>query len=249
MIKHCKYFVLFGFFLLFSFSFNSRAFAATLIADSANMLTTEEAEELKTYCNTILKQYNTSVYIVTSNTIGQQDDFEGYMEQIGNAKDAPQNMVLLFVSTKPNGHVYQIFGYGRAENYLTTRRCDKVMDHMQKDLSNKEYFSALQTFCEEVQRYLGRDPKFDSLFFQPIPQLIFALFLSALIIFVMVRNTAGRNTTTVNTYIDQEHSMLLGRMDHFTHMTVSRVKKSNNSNGRSSGGGGRSHSSGHPHSF
>lgn len=133
---------------------------------------------------------------------------------------------------------------------MTYDRCNKVMDRMQGDLKEKDYFLALETFCKEVRSYMGRDPKFDNIIFRALPQLIFSLLLSMLIIFFLVRNTSGRNTTTVQTYIDQDNSRLLGRIDHFTHMTVSRVKKSNNnSGGNGGGGGGRSHSSGSSHSF
>lgn len=238
-----------GILLLATLAPRQYASAATVITDGANMLTTEEAEQIRTYCDSILDQYDTSIYIVTSNKIGRQDDFEGYMEQIGNASDAPEDMVLLFISTKKNGHVYQIFGYGKAETYMTYDRCNKVMDRMQNDLTDKNYFSALESFCMEVRSYMGKDPKFDSFIFQAIPQFIFSLLLSVLIIFLMVRNTAGKNTTTAQTYIDANHSHLLGRMEHFTHMTVSRIKKSSNSGGKGSSGGGRSHSSGKSHSF
>lgn len=240
-----------GLFVLSVLFSGQKASAATVITDSANLLTAKEAEQIRSQCEYILTQYDTSIYIVTSDKIGGQDDFEGYMEKIGNAADAPENMILLFISTKKNGHVYQIFGYGKAETFMTHDRCNKVMDRMQGDLKEKEYFSALETFCKEVRSYMGRDPKFDNIIFQALPQLIFSLLLSTLIIFFMVRNTSGRNTTTVQTYIDQENSRLLGRIDHFTHMTVSRVKKSNNNSSGSggSGGGGRSHSSGSSHSF
>ena len=242
--------ILSAFCLLVLLFCSQKASAATVITDSANMLTAEEAERVRVQCDSILTDYDTSIYIVTSDKIGGQDDFEGYMEQIGNASDAPENMILLFISTKKGGHVYQIFGYGKAETFMTHDRCNKVMDRMQSDLKNKKYFSALEKFCMEVRSYMGRDPKFDSFIFQALPQLIFSLLLSVFIIFLMARDTSGRNTTTVQNYIDPENSRLLGRMDHFTHMTVSRVKKSSN-NGKSggNGGGGRSHSSGSSHSF
>lgn len=249
MIRHCKYFFMLGLLLLLTLTFGKQASAKTVISDSASMLTSGETETLRKYCDNILEQYDTSIYIVTSDTIGMNDNFEGYMEQIGNAADAPEDMVLLFVSIKEGGRVYQIFGYGKAETYLTHERCNKIMDHMQKDLSNKEYLSALTTFCEETQRYLGCHPRFDSFIFLALPQFGISLLLSILVIFLMLHSSTGRNSTTVNNYIDNSHSRLLGHIDHFTHMSVSRVKRSSNSSSSGGGGGGRSHSSGTPHSF
>lgn len=253
MIKNAsKYIFLPVLFFLLMFSFGQTACAKSVVSDTAKILTGEESEELLEYCNTIDRLYDTSIYIVTSDTIGMNDDFTGYMERIGSAEDAPENLVLLFVSVKENGHVYQIFGYGKAEHFMDNSRCNKVMDLMQNDLSNAEYFNALKTFCEEVQRYMGKDPRFDSFLYHPLFHLAAALLLSIIIIFCMVRNSTGRNTTTVSTYIDKNHSRLLGRIDHFTHMTVKRVKISDSSSGggHSGGGGGsRSHSSGNARSF
>lgn len=89
-----------GLFFLSFLLFGQRANAATVITDGANLLTAKEAEQIRSQCESILTQYDTSIYIVTSNKIGGQDDFEGYMEKIGNAADAPKNMILLFISTK-----------------------------------------------------------------------------------------------------------------------------------------------------
>lgn len=251
MIKNTmRHIFLFGLVLLITLAFSHSASAQSVIADNAKILTSEETENIMEYCKSIDKLYNTSMYIITSDQIGMHDDFEGYMEGIGNAADAPENMVLLFISVKEGGHVYQIFGYGKAETFMNDDRCNAVMDFMYNDLKNKQYYDAIKTFCEEVQRYLGKDPRFDSIVFHPIAHLVFALLLSGIIIFCMVRNSTGRNTTTVATYIDRNRSRLLGRIDHFTHMTVKRVKKSDSNSSRGGrSGGGRSHSSGRARSF
>lgn len=246
--KAIKQFLLFSIILLACLSIEQYAGAKTVISDNAHLLTTEEAEWIRERCDTILDRYDTSVYIVTSDNIGKHDSYENYMEQIGNAEDAPENMVLLFISTKEKGHVYQIYGYGIAKTQMNGKRCNKVMDHMKRNLTNGNYYDALDTFCSEVLAYMGRNPKLDSLWFQSIPQLIFCLLLSLLIIFLMVYGTKTKNITTVRTYIDAEHSKLLGRIDHFRHMSVTRIKKADTQN-HSSNGGNRSHSSGNPHSF
>ena len=237
--------------LLFSCLFTGQyASAKTVISDNAHILTAEETKLIQSSCDSILEHHNTSVYILTSDSIGKNDDYKGYMEQIGNDSKSPENLVLLFVSTKKNGRVYQIYGYGTAETQMNHERCNKVMDHMQGNLTKGNYYEALNIFCNEVDTYLGRNPKLDSFLFQSIPQLIFSLVISLLIILPMVRKTAGKNTTTVRNYIDEKHSHLLGRIDHFQYMNVHRVKKADtNNHGNNSGGGERSHSSGTPHSF
>lgn len=249
--NYAKPFLLFGLLLLLTLAFGvpANARAASVITDTAKILTLEETQELIKNCKIIEQQSDTSVFIVTSDTIGMHDDFEGYMESIGNDTTAPENLVLLFVSVKEGDRVFQIFGYGKAETFMNADRCNAVMDLMQNDMSNGNYFRAFRTFCEEVQLYMGKDPRFDSLIFHPLVHLIAALLLSALIIFCMVHSNIGKNTTTVKTYIDNSHSRLLGRIDHFTHMTVKRVKKSSSGGSGGRSGGGRSHSSGRARSF
>lgn len=224
MKNYYKYLTILGL-LLFSVLVASRnASAETVIADSANMLTADEIQELQNYCDTILKLHDTSVYIVTSKKIGADDDYKDYMSQIEKDNNTPKNMVLLFVSTKDNTPFCQILGHGKAKNYMTQDRCDTIIKRMQNSLADKDYFSALKIFCQETQRYLNKTPKFDNFFFHPVPQLIFSLFLSIAIIFFMARNTAGKTTADNHLRLNCQHPKLLGEIDHFSHTTVSRVK-------------------------
>jgi len=250
LLKKAVRHLLLSFFLLFSCLFMKQyACAKTIISDNAHILTAEEVEQVHSSCDSILEHHNTSVYILTSDSIGANDNYEEYMEQVGNDSKSPKNLVLLFISTKKKGRVYQIYGYGTAETRLNHDRCNKVMDRMQRNMKNGNYYEALNTFCNEVDIYLGRDPKLDSFLFRSIPQLIFSLAISLFIILPMVRRTAGKNTTTARTYIDANHSRLLGRIDHFRYMNVHRVKKADTNHHGNKSGGGQSHSSGTPHSF
>lgn len=223
--KHYKCLTFFGVLLFSILFFCQNASADTVITDSANMLTANEIQEIQNYCDTILKVYDTSVYIVTSEKIGAKDDYKSYMEQIGNNDNSPENMVLLFISTKEDTPFCHILGYGKASHYMAPDRCNTIIGHMQGNLTDKEYFSALKTFCQEVQRYMNKSPKFDNVFFHPVPQLICSLFLGMLIIFLISKNTAGKATADKSLNLNCQSSQLLGRIDHFSHISVSRVKK------------------------
>ncbi len=226
MMKNCyKYLTLLGLFLFSVLAVSRNASADTVIADSANMLTANEIQELQNYCDTILKLHDTSIYIVTSKKIGADDNYKDYMNQIVKDNNTPKNMVLLFVSTKEDTPFCQILGNGKAHNYMIQDRCDTIIKRMHSSLADKDYFSALKTFCQETQRYMNKTPKFDNFFFHPVPQLIFSLFLSIAIIFFMTRSPAGKTTTDNHLRLNCQHSKLLGEIDHFSHTTVSRVKK------------------------
>lgn len=225
MIKHnFRYFIVLAFCLFSILTINRHASAGTVITDSANTLTADEIAEIHNYCDTIFKLHETSVYIVTSKKIGANDDYKSYLNQIKNNNRTPKNMVLLFVSTKSGTPFCQIMSHGKAGNYMTQSRCNTIIRHMQGNLEDKDYFSAAKTFCQETQRYMNKPPKFDNFFFHPVPQLIFGLFLSSVIIFAIVRNTAGKPSTAARTEWNCGHSKLFGRMDHFSHTVISRVK-------------------------
>jgi len=240
---------LFCIFFLFAIFFSGgQAEAKTVISDGAHLFTAEETEQIRQYCDTILENHQTSVYVMTSEKIGSRDDYKGYMDKIGQAEESPENLVLLFISKKKGGHVYQIYGYGKAKERMGYERCNKVMDHMQGDLKKGNYYDAMYTFYKEVSACLGQNPKLDSFVYQSVPQLIFCFLLSTLIIFLMARGQAGKGTVAAQRYIEANRSRLLGRIDHFSYMETGRVKHNKKLKGGDENGED-SHSSGEPHSF
>lgn len=87
-------------------------------------------------------------------------------------------------------------------------------------------------------------------------QLIAAIIIGAVTVAIMAYHSGGRMTAGGNTYIDPNHSGLIGRRDNYIRTTVTRVRRpENNNNNHGSGGfnaggfrggvssGGRSHSS------
>lgn len=232
--KFFRLFSLIGLSILITLSFGQLASADSIVSDNAGLLSADEADQIQSSCDTIQERFETSVYIVTSSEIGQKDDYEKYMESIAKSENSPKNLILVFISTKKNSHVYQVYSFGKAKEMLDQERCNAIMDDMNSDLLDGDYYSALDTFCDEAQEYMGKDPMLDSIVFSPIPQLIFCLLLTCGIVYLMIRNNTGKNKTTRNPYIDSNHSMVLGKIDHFTHTTVTRVQKpKKNNNGDS----------------
>jgi uncharacterized protein len=88
-------------------------------------------------------------------------------------------------------------------------------------------------------------------------QLVAALIIGLISVVIMAYNSGGRMTTGGNTYMDPNHSGLIGRRDDYIRTTVTKIRKpQNNNTGHNNGGfnaggfrggisgGGRSHSSG-----
>ena len=222
------------------------ASAKTVIADGATLLTSDATQQIKSECDRILKTYKTSVYIWTSSRIGKGDDFEAQMEKIAQSPKVDKNLVLLFISTKKKQHVYQILGYGKAKKQLTRSRCNRIMDRMQHDLTDKEYFDALHTFCSKVETYMGTEPFLDSILFHPLFHLILSILIGGGIVLFILFKGHPHITVSAKDYIDTNHSQLLGHMDHFSHITTTRTRKTSSN---SDSGGGSDHSSGDAHTF
>lgn len=87
-------------------------------------------------------------------------------------------------------------------------------------------------------------------------QLLIAVIIGASTVAIMAYNSGGRMTVSGYSYMDQNHSGLIGRRDDYIRTTVTRVRKPENNNNAGRGGfnaggfrggisgGGRSHSSG-----
>lgn len=90
----------------------------------------------------------------------------------------------------------------------------------------------------------GMNP--ENIFFQWWFQLIASVIVALIVVSVMVFRSGGRVTVNARTYMDEGHSGILNKYDHFVRQTVTKVRKPSN-NTRSGGGGGVS-GGGHSHS-
>lgn len=205
--------ILFGIFLLSG----NTAKADSIIADGAGLLSSDEANKLESACKDIELRYQTCVYIITSSEIGKNNHPEKYVRSIAKDEHAPENLVILFVSSKKNQQFCIISRCGNATKTLTQKRCDKLERRIQSAISDKQYYTAFDTFCDETLVYLGRKPMLDAPFFATIPQLIFSVLLTCGILFLILRDETAR--MDLCTYMDKKLSKILERSDDFSHVT------------------------------
>lgn len=228
---------------------HNTASAETIIQDDAEILSSSEETELQSLCNKIDKEYNTSVYIWTDNNISGSDDFGSIMEQFV-ASQPNKDVIILMVGMYPGDRIYEVQGYGTAQDMLTNKRCSKILDYMYNDMADGNYYDAVKTFCQKSYKYMGRQPKLDNIIFSPLLQLVICLLAGIITISVIAYNSGGRTTINSNTYLDMNNSRVIGSFDRYTHTTVTRTPKpKNNTSSTGGGGGGASHSSGGGRSF
>lgn len=250
MVKKLLKYNIFLVFILFItyIPVHSTASAETIIQDDAGILSASKEPELQNLCDKIYKEYNTSVYIWTDNNISGSDNFGSLMEQFV-ASHTNKDVIILMIGMYPSDRIYEIQGYGTAQEMLTDKRCSKILDYMHSDMVDGNYYDAVKTFCQKSYKYMGKPPKLDNIIFSPLFQLIICLAAGIVTVSIIAYNSGGRTTTNSNTYLDINNSRVIGSFDRYTHTTVARTPKPKSNTNSSSSGGGSSHSSGGGRSF
>jgi uncharacterized protein len=183
-----------------------------------------------------------------------------------------------------NDRFIWIQGYGLAETYIHSKRIDKIYEAMEGPMGDGDYVEAFATYIKKSAAYMeddtdlnwdhdysasspqsgdayydyygdGRNDLWTSWWFQ----LIVSLILGGVIVGTMAYHSSGKMTTGGYTYMDRNHSGLIGRRDQYLRTRVTRVRrpKENTTISHGKGGGfnaggfrggvssgGRSHSSG-----
>ena len=224
--------------------------AATIIDDDTQIISEIQREVLEKKCDKIYSDYGVSVIIWTDKNIGMSDNFDYKMERYVREAGAGDDVAILLIGLKTGDRVYEVQGYGKAEKFINSKRCTSILDAMEDDMRSGEYFSAIDTYCSLVERYMQSDPKFDSIVYKWWFQLIVCLVIAGIIIGCMAINSGGKVTVNNNTYLDAGNSRILGSFDRYTHTTTTRVAKpKDNGSSGGSGGDGGGHSSGGGRSF
>ena len=242
ILKYSRYVFIILMVLIPFLALNKTACAETIIQDDAEIISSDEEKKLQGLCDKILKEYDTSVYIWTDSDISGSSNFTYSMEMFV-ATHPDKNIIILMVGMCPGDRIYEVQGYGIAEEMVNNKRCGKILDDMHSDMANGNYYSAMQIFCQKSYTYMGRHPRLDNIIFSPVFQFIICLIAGIVPVAIIAYNSGGRTTVNSHTYLDINNSRVIGSFDRYTHTTVKRTAKprdNDSSGGSSSGGGGRS---------
>lgn len=252
ILKYCRYVFIILMAIIPFLAGCKTAGAETIIQDDAEIISSDEEKKLQGLCDKILKEYDTSVYIWTDSSISGSSNFGYAMEQFV-AMYHEKDVIILMVGMCPGDRIYEVQGYGIAQEMINNKRCGKILDDMHSDMSDGNYYSAMQIFCQKSYTYLGRHPRFDSIIFSPVFQFVICLIAGIVPVAVIAYNSGGRTTVNSHTYLDINNSRVIGSFDRYTHTTVKRTPKprdnGSSGDGSSGGGGGGGHSSGGGRSF
>ena len=247
-------------FLMFIFIDNTHAFNTSLkVYDYAQILTTEEEQNLKRNIELYIANHNMDMAIVTvkyhskSSTMAYADDFYNY-NGFGIGSNFDGVIFVLDFTFWGNGDIW-MSATGKAIDVYTDYRIDSILDSVVVK-NNWGHYEMLNTFIEKTNYYAKEGiPVYDSTLeerktaWQGI--IIFSLIIPSTIILILVlKNKMVKKSTTANIYLLKDSVVINKRSDRFitTHTTSVRINDSSSSggssthrssSGRSHGGGGR----------
>ncbi|WP_411344682.1 TPM domain-containing protein [Paenibacillus sp. WLX1005] len=224
----------------------------TLVYDDANLLTTQQKQEITEMANQYGALRQTDFVVYTTNNDSNLDVVKltedlydnkafGYNQKYGSAAILTLDM--------RNRDIY-LAGFGEAEQLLDDSRLDKIRDYITSDLSSGNYTTAFEKYIQRSYEYMGYragvNP--DNWLFKFWFQAALAILVGVIIVWIMAYRSGGRVTVDRATYEDASASSLLDHYDRYINTTVTKQKIEKSSSSSGGGGGGGTSSGGHSHS-
>ncbi len=200
------------------------------IYDKAGLLSTSDLADLEEMCTTYSHKNGIDIIILTHND-PDAVDAERYIEDFNDKKQYLNSVILLI--DLPNRDVC-LESYGTVQSNITTERGNDIIDKITPDLTDGNYTKAFKQFIKSSDRYMNYVPPY----FNPLVQLAAALLIGGIAVAIMAHNAGGKMTTGAATYMDQNHSGLIGRRDDYIRTQITRVRKPQNNSGSGGHGGG-----------
>lgn len=218
------------------------------IYDGAELLTSEEREELTILSDQYSEDRQVDIIILTTNDTGGLD-IQTYMgnfyDEMGLGYDKSHGNTVLLTIDLAQRDIY-IAGFYKGEEYLDNSRAESIREKITPDLSNGYYYDAFRSYIELSHEYLGLEPGVnpDNILMKLWFQLVVSISIAGIIVMFMVYRSGGRMTTSGGTYLDASQSAVTQRRDSYVRTDISKVKKPSNNNKGGGGvtGGGHSHS-------
>ncbi|KOP65392.1 hypothetical protein AMS62_09080 [Bacillus sp. FJAT-18019] len=229
-----------------------------LIFDDANLLSSEDRNELNAMANKYGAERETDIMILTVDRV-ENDDYEqwteGFYDEYAPGYDKPHGntVILTIVMDSSDGDRFvHLEGYYKAEKYLDPDRLTKIRSKITPALSRGDYKQAFEKYIKTAHRYMGFEPDRnpDNILFNIWFQLGTAAAIGAVAVGIMAYRSGGRVTVNSRTYADDSTSGILDQQDRYIRTTVTKRKIERNTGSGSGGGsgggvtrGGHSHSS------
>lgn len=219
------------------------------VTDYANLLEESEIQSLERMAQTIAREYDVGVYIITVEDYREYDPAGVYEaaygiyhdKSLGEGNDRDGILLLLSMA----GRDYALFCYGKQATYaFSDYALQKLEESFLDELGNNDWAGGCASYIRTCARYLEKAAAGDPVGQSPIPGILIswgiALAIAGIVCGVMVgRMKSVRKQTSAANYAGNLN--LTEQYDHFTHRTETRRRIERSSSGGShseSGGGG-----------
>ncbi|BBF44452.1 hypothetical protein lbkm_3165 [Lachnospiraceae bacterium KM106-2] len=219
--------------------FSQKVSASTIkIDDQASLYSDSDKANLEKTLSSISKNTNMAIIIATTDDLNGITPSE-YAESIAS-NISETDKFIFFVSMDNSNRRILIQGHGKAEDLLTSKRCDEAANDVKQYFTDQQYYKGTDLLLSKIDTYLHKNPKLDAIYFQLWFQILVSLAIGAVIVIIMALSAGGKMTAFQGAYLDNNASQVLGRYDHYLRTEVTRTKRESSSNDNSSGSSGHS---------
>lgn len=221
-----------------------------VVYDFAQLLSDQEAAEVRGKLEGIREKFSVEVIIYTTNTT-QNIPHDRFARMIFNEENfglgQDRDGILLLIDMDPMNRGWYIYGRGLGADAMTDYDIEEVGELIVPDLKDGNYVNAFTIFADECEMRI--DVAINGEPFDPITTLLICLVVSFIIALIVTGVMRGklksvRSKYTATDYVRPGSMNVAVARDFFLYRTVSRrarPKSSSSSGGsgfRESGGGG-----------
>lgn len=236
------------------------------IYDFANLLSTDEKNDLRDYILKFYQKYNTEIIILTVNESYYYDsknetiasDFYDYNDF---GIDFPRyDGILIYRNAYSQDPYYDIYTFGDAQLYFNQSRYDEVLDDVYPYISMGKYPQGFTMFIDYFFKYYNQGVAKKNYYVDDmgylqkkyVPPYLMATIISGIITFIIIIILINKNkmvvkATNADIYLDMSSVKYRRRDNIFVNSRTTSYTISSSSGGHS-GGGSHSGSSGGGHS-
>lgn len=215
------------------------------VVDYANLLSSEEEQQLRGDLASFKEKYNMDTVIVTSNDLdgkSQMDYADDYFDYNGYGVGEDKSGVLLLIDM--DDRKVWISTSGEAIKYFTDSRIDNIVDDVTAQLKNADYFEGCNEFISDINYYAEEGIPVGQYTYseaERTQKVIFiglgaGLIVASVVSFLVVNSYKNSKSISTANYVDHNSIVFTRKKDRFisTYTSKTKIERNNNSSGGSS---------------
>ena len=214
------------------------------VVDDANLLSSEEEQQLREDLASFKEQYNMDAVIVTSNDLGgksQMDYADDYFDYNGYGVGEDKSGLLLLIDM--DDRKVWISTSGEAIKYFTDSRIQNIVDDITTQLKNADYFEGCNEFINDINYYAeeGIPGQYTYNEAERTQKVIFiglgaGLIVASVVSLLVVNSYKNSKSISTANYVDSNSIVFTRKKDRFisTYTSKTKIERNNSSSGGSS---------------